>query len=294
MALWIPYPYHSLQSVLGGKDDLAIWSAAVWAPLLLGVIALTIAWVAVEFFDLSGRPEGETGRSRRARRKVWADPLAWKGFYFLVGGRVGFGVRLALVIVLGVVAAWAEGGFGRTVGFKETLHALVIVPLALIPLESLLQVARAFHAEVQDQTLSSLAVLPPHRHPWLAGLVYGGMTAALPYGIVWVVAAALHTLLLGDPVTPLSYGSAAACVYSFAFLLGHLVAWLSIRHGLGAVAIAIAAAAGLVFGVFGFQGNDALGLFTILGLLGWPVYLVYVDRIRTAFVNLVRDTATRG
>ncbi|MDX2467420.1 MAG: hypothetical protein QNL12_08905 [Acidimicrobiia bacterium] len=112
------------------------WSAKLFGLLLLGIICLLGAWrmnwahiesvaaiwVAMGFWVMAGRPPQRDGRERALCGPRWLVPVAAMlcAIWVFKLGNPGSGMRVGLIVFIGVVAYWKEDE-------SRTLGALLVV-----------------------------------------------------------------------------------------------------------------------------------------------------------------------
>jgi hypothetical protein len=213
-------------------------------------------------------------RSKGQRRlfrwvpRAWSRlPLAWKDFNFMIGGRFGFLVRLALGFAIFFCVSWMI--FGETRGYYyqsrwEIVGAIVLAISGMCAgLEVLLQAGRIFGVERKRQTLSSLAVLPWNTGKIIRQKVLGFLPCLFPWIILALAGAAVgwdslsreieRDLNFADFEWAQNRDELAVIVYVFlqSVLLLAMVVWLSLvmRRGALPASIALATLWNIVFGV---------------------------------------------
>lgn len=132
--------------------------------LVASALLFLIGWVLFDrAIDSTGqaelpRPVGlklMTARERSSRR-AWSKSLAWKDYWFVGGGIVGFGIRMVLYPLLAVgVAALDSGSAMVNVG-----DYLFGITLGCIPIELAIICSRVFRHDLDNFTWSSLLMLP--------------------------------------------------------------------------------------------------------------------------------------
>ena len=212
-----------------------------FSNLIGGLICFVLAWIAFPHFTLDdgseapARPAPARVRGSRGVRPAWSNPLAWKDFHFLAGGRRAILIKLILYPCLGMVIPILTDPTLEVVAWSiwGTCLAGFIV-------ESTFLASRIFREEISRQTLSSLVILP-WTLPSLAWSKVAGCAIALTPAIFWMIAAMVlqpdefAELLVEAPVEPAFW----MLVASFVFFL-HFVALLSLTYKWGSIPIAFA------------------------------------------------------
>jgi ABC-type transport system involved in multi-copper enzyme maturation permease subunit len=223
---------------------------------------------------------------------MWRNPLAWKDFNFMAGGRVSLAVKFAAYGFLIGFIAFLSHTFGRT-AWRESFSTTAMVLMGIFGVvETVHQAGRIFAAERQWGTLSGLMVLPMSTARIAYSKALGCALGLIPAAL-WFLAG---MLLVPEP---LSVDSAeiprilfvVASVLVEALLVAHLVAWFSIlvRHGGTLLALGVYFVGNMFFGfwvlpllLFVPQGWY-FGVWALAGRVGIVVLLHYLvlSRLRT-------------
>ena len=203
--------------------------------------------------------------------RPWADPIAWKEFHFVTGGRA---MLLGRLVVLGGLTALVVGLFaaaGNPMPAIAVGATMVIVPVVLASLESVAHGSRTLREEISWGTLASLMLLPVSPSRVIRSKVVGFLPVLLPYGAWFVLG-----LLVAAASDPDAFVEGAVFQISSGlpwYLVANVVAFvhfvllisLFVRRGAVPVAFALWVVAG-----WRIQGSF-VGLLT-LGTLGSAVY----------------------
>ncbi len=228
---------------------------------VLGTICFLLSWGLFGRF-CSGRAEsvpsrknGKTGGKslRIPRPGSWA--IAWKDFWFLIGGRRGLIYRFIGYGVL--VFGFAKMMLSSSPYMQSKDIAGMMIWLALFGLGIELQLgaARIFGIERKGLTLSSLVTLPVPLARVVWQKVIGCLASLIPGMCFVVLGLAIVPDYLDDFVEMLSRGGYRT--WMFIYMLSHIIAmpllicWLSLKMRRGAVAsgIAIGVIWNVLFGV---------------------------------------------
>jgi hypothetical protein len=252
--LWKTTPIARLVEVLGTgfAGSPAGWQVA--SHLTFGLLCFLLAWALFE--RCCDRPMEEaatTGAETRPafRRRLGRppapprDPIIWKDFHFLHGGKMWFGVR---VVGYGGALAGAVGemifkGDSPNVGFIA-LFQLVIPFVFSIDIAAM--AARLFRSEIDGQTLSALAALPSTMRQIVRRKACAFLLASTPGGICVIAGGILQHIAFassngGSSEMNLMMLMEMISSWLGAILLVHVVAWLSLSMKRGALPIGFVA-----------------------------------------------------
>jgi len=217
--------------------------------LAVGVAFFLLAWAAFGRFcdraaaGIAGSAEiSKPGAGRRIGRpsRPTGDPVLWRDFYFLHGGRVAMTVRSLIYGGAFLYVLWKVPGIS---GLNFDFSPIVVGFLAVLTLSIDLAAisARIFRSEIRDQTLSALAGLPCTMHRLAFRKATAGVFAALPgllafgAGLAIIVVKAMSTSMRLQEQFLMLVSVANACTV---FVLGvHVVAWISLFMKRGAMAV---------------------------------------------------------
>jgi len=156
-----------------GFDEPVIGFQVV-SNVVAGLVCFLLAWALFGRFALHAdvadtsrtlfsRPVGRT--RRLAPGRAWSNPLAWKDYHFLTGGKPMLVANLVGLLILYPIFfayfQWQE----RQYGFPGDMWHLfiathLIVTGAVVGLEAAIYASRIFHDEIRWQTMSALLTLP--------------------------------------------------------------------------------------------------------------------------------------
>jgi hypothetical protein len=217
----------------------------VWTDVTLGVICFATAWAAfARFADRAS--EGARHTAGPARRffglrfrrppRPWKDALAWKDFYFLTGGTPAFVVRIALygIVAATAIATTARGWRGGMSG--PGLNALCSFAFTI---ELAVIASRIFRRELNDQTFSSLALLPLTMRQIAFRKARGSLLHLLPAAIALVATnfASVFSYAAGQQNVQMMIAASAISGWVSAAFLACLVAFLSLLMKRGALPV---------------------------------------------------------
>jgi hypothetical protein len=239
---------HILSSAYSGE----MVTMQVLSNVIAGLALFSAAWA---LFDLATRSQKESSPSRfgvfrRARAlplfavgKIWSQPLVWKDYYFMTGGKLMAAGRVVAVFAL-VFAAMVIGltAFQEPFGREMFGGCLIGFALGMMALDLAVCASRVFNEEIKWKTLPSLITLPKTAGAVAWQKVKGCLIAQIPY---------LACVMLGMLVVPEYVAEfIAEALFSveglalmafwlsyYAFFL-YLTAYLSLILNRGALAVA--------------------------------------------------------
>jgi len=263
----------------------------------LGLGSFLLAWAAFDRFCDCGQDAPASTAGAPVRVLWWRIPrpsrpkrfaIAWKDYHFLFGGHAGLVIRVLVYLVLpavtlGLLKLKRDSNLGEVLSyFVNWLAIFYYIDVGAMA-------ARLFRHELNEQTLSSLAILPStiRRVAWRKALIlllvalpgtvsliglgilqlrfYGGasfsrtaMIVQAGDGAVWAVLYA-HWVLFASLLVKrggLPLGIVAAAIYGM--LMSLLASWIAQRSGLA------------------FRGNSAMSYETFLFLVTSGISLVFI------------------
>jgi hypothetical protein len=165
-------PLSRLAEIMGTGYRGAVVGWQVWGYLAVGVLCFFFAWWGFTYFAdraQEGAPAAQSTKAspgleraprsrgnRRRRSRPWRSALAWKDFHFHAGGPRRLYARLAVygVVIFGLVAGSFEAEASSFTGLCFTYTPVAFcVEIAIVA-------SRIFRWELNEQTWSSLALLP--------------------------------------------------------------------------------------------------------------------------------------
>ena len=257
-AIWTATPIARLEEVLGTGFSGSPVGWQVASNLAFGIGCFLLAWAAFQRFcdwepetaiatPLSLPPRvvlTSVVASRRSRvPRAWSDALVWKDFYFLCGGRLGFIVRLVCY------GGWLvhDGWQLVTQGSPSSVYGVGTMEYPLMPsifnIEIAVIAARIFRAELRDQTLPALAILPGPMREIAWRKARACLFATAPGAVCSILMQILFLAFLKDasgltslPMR-LTFVVEALAGWVYTALLVTLVAWLSLHLKRGALPV---------------------------------------------------------
>ena len=239
--------FHQMGTILTTGFGDPVWSWQVVSNSAIGVAAFGLAWAL--FGITSQQPQGEAisrglvGRTRAhwfSAGRPWANPFAWKDFYFIAGGIPLMLVRLAFCAALYMLATLLLSH--EMVTFYQVFLTLAVV------IDAGRVLSRSLHDEIRGQTLSALAMLPHSR----VFVIYSKFAGALLGWLPVLIVDALVTFFTPEGRSNFVWAASTSlglCVTSYFVLIPNLSVLLSLYVRWGAVTLATAIAIGIHFGM---------------------------------------------
>lgn len=220
--------------------------------VVAGLCLFVAAWAV---FNMATRSQKDSSPSRfgvfrRARAlpifavgNIWSQPLVWKDYYFLTGGKIMAAMRVGLVglVVFGIMAIGVFV-FGERFDREILGGCLIGFSLGFMGLDLAVCASRVFNEEIRWKTLPSLITLPTSSGAMAWQKVKGCLMAQIPY-----VACALLGMLivpeyvadfLAEALFSLEGLAGIALSLSYYGFFLYLTAYLSLILNRGALAVA--------------------------------------------------------
>lgn len=311
--IWEATPIHQVQKILNTGFNESIFSFQFISNLVAAPIFFGLAWLLFEPCTRNLAASTTPGRNLIPGRtsrwwglrgdRVWRNAVAWKDFYFIVGGKT-------LIIVKFVLYTLASYGiyllFNLNPQYFKWEHqgiAMMIGATVLCMIELSLYASRLFYEEVKWKTLSTLIMLPIPTWRLVLSKIAGCAISLVPVTVGFVIGAIMapdglpkffNEMTRGDSTGLFVF--AGMVLYFFVFL--HLTALLSLFVKWGALPLAfIIALVSMVFyqtmiGIVGFVMRSSVGpdffrmvlVLTDFALLALILVLgkLIVSRLKTA------------
>ena len=231
------------------------WCASVGVGLVAGTFFLLIAWWAFDrvSFDTAVIRSSQTDLSpqadefERPSRMTWSNPVIWREFTYLTGGKRGLRTRIISHSLIAFVMLIFQDTIGHVFAWASIFSGL----LALV--DGTWTASRLFRDEIRDRTWSSL-VQTPHSIErlaydklcgWLLGMI---PVIAFPYAYI-LITIIVHEHTRFDMAMELLIGSATIGISVFAYL--HLLMLMSLYFGWKAtpLTLTISFATGWIYAV---------------------------------------------
>ncbi len=220
------------------------------------------------------------------------DPLAWKDFHFLSGGKLMFLIRLCLIplAACGCALFVASDQLTGIRYLRIVPDLLGLLSLVLLVAELSVQAARVFSEEVKWKALSNLALLPLSMRSIAYAKIRGCLTACAP-SLFWLVVSVIWrwtTLDLYANHNVLSVVLQAVCYVAQFVLFLHIVAYCSLVVRWGTLPLAA-----IIFVFYLFSCFPCLGIMLIgpisgssdLGVIAMSVYSTGIAVIASSLLH---------
>ena len=264
-----------------------VFTPQVITSLALGGLGFLLSWALFDFALQDPSPEASTRglvtRSAGSRRwrspgRPWINPIAWKDFHFVTGGKPAILIRLLFYALLYLISlAITDQAFtGRMSGIRmqEVTGMYLTLSMFAVSIDAALLVSRALHEEIRSQTLATLLLLPTTSGRILYAKLGGSLLGWLPSAVCFFGG----MLLLPDgPQCVIDFfeGAFAAPFWLVAHLvlLPHLTAVIAMYARWGATFLAIGGTIGyiilevLIFEATGVPPNSPFLFFVGVGNL---------------------------
>jgi ABC-type transport system involved in multi-copper enzyme maturation permease subunit len=193
--------FHKLYAITQTGFDEPVIGFQVISNVVAGLACFLLSWALFGRFalhadvtDMSRMPLSRPlGRGRRlAPNRAWSNPLAWKDYHFLAGGKpmllanlIGL---LALYPALYAYFEWQERKFGYYGDkWRDFILTHVIITGCALGLEAAIYASRIFHDEIRWQTMSALLTLPRSIEYIAYSKVAGCLLGLVPVVVLGVV-----------------------------------------------------------------------------------------------------------
>ena len=253
-------PFAALSGILQTGFSGSAISFQFLSNIATAAIFFVLAWLVFNRFTRNetdpAPPRGLVSRRNGMLRwfsagRTWNSALFWKDFYFMAGGKMGMLIKFLLMGMVALFVAYQmvfEATADRWPAFGGVL---IFLSSAFLTLDLAVAAARIFRAELQWQTLSSVAILPMTTRSFIYHKAAAHLLAATP-GIFFLFVGILlfsTSRYLHIDFDGLS-GIMVAVMEAIFFI--HLTAYLSLFLKRGALPIAF---------VISFVGNMATAMF---------------------------------
>lgn len=268
----------------------SVWGEQAISNLAIAIFLFIISVLIFNFFTRTSTAPGPIRLPRKGNRnrlfklpRAWDNAIAWKEFFFTVGGTVGF-IASSLLLIFFVAAGILAASFQSQVKIEDVGTGLLIIGLVFFILKCVYMSSTIFNREMEEKTYSLLSLLPISIGKIAYSKILGGSLFLLPsiitifIGILFATDflenLQLNTELIGFVSVVLSG------LVEFVFYL-YLVTFFSLRVryggfvvalllffviniGLGIPGLMISMISFIPFGIF---GNSATGIFFIINSL---------------------------
>ena len=283
--------------IFGPLGRMRIADSPLLFNLILGTAFFLLAWALFGRFcsgtaDTAPRKKRSTKSTDQLRiPRPGKRSIAWKDFWFLIGGRRGLIIRyIGLGVIIFGLSAFML--FENSYSDQEDVGGMFIVIAGIaMGVELILLGARIFGVERKRLTLSSLLTMPLPLGRIVRHKIIGTLPAFIP-GLTFVVIGLFLSPRLVDEffrdlsrVRTSEFFLITYC-FTHVFTVPLLACWLSLklRRGAVAAAIALGAVVDIIFAVIvsesGSSSETELLFFGTIALVVLNIVLIY--RIRAA------------
>jgi len=227
-----------INSVLTTGFSGDIFSSLVYWNLGIGVFLFIVSWIIFPAFNRDTEKSAATpllAQTSRSSFRVWGYPIAWKEFFYSVGGIrmiickiVGYGFLAFLVT--GLIIEWDF----KNIDLEEAGYGIFFPTLFfVIPLEITLNVGAMINFEIKSKTLGTMVTLPVSVSQILFEKAIGGLLSLIPAMFYLFISVLLAPEIIANMVQGIAEEPFAAIlvplqvVLQFAFYL-HLVLLFSL------------------------------------------------------------------
>jgi ABC-type transport system involved in multi-copper enzyme maturation permease subunit len=235
--------FERLATILSTGFNESVFSVQAISNSLGGLLAFGLAWA---LFGYATRPSAPSGQSRGfqvTRRtalrwatpsRVWSWPMAWKDFHFLGGGFPMVLLKILVLAVLYPVLHYLGQLPQYSMSVETQLGTHLAISVGWLAIETSVFASRVFHDEIQDQTMSSLLILPRSIGYVAYSKVAGCLLATLPVAAFVL----LDLLVLPGQMSHQIVGSLSNSILVLG-LFCHLVTLVSLFVRWGALPLSI-------------------------------------------------------
>lgn len=282
-------------------------STAVWSPSFLyyTIVYLIVAggffFLSWMVFDQAEDSPAEAGGTRpiglrlggkaRLSRGVWTKALAWKDFWFVGGGKVGFAIRM--VAYPSVAAGLALINYPHDLSYLD--EYLFWITAICLPVEIGVICSRLFRHDLDNYTWSSLMMLPKTLGGLVGEKALGATIVILP-SLFWMLFSGmiLNNEIISEIVREINREPEVA--FGFLALFGTgvmaalMIVYLSLRTRYGAIPLTIVVC-GIGWIIFGvtmevLRVREPGGPFLFACFVLFVISVILVERIRNRLVLL--------
>ena len=291
--------FSRIEASLASTFEGPVLTSHFWYCVIAAVVLFVLACLGFEWSThrQANPPRAMTRKRRSIFRflgvpRAWTRAIAWKEFHYLTGGRVMWGLRAILfLLVFVVVYTYSKSSSG--VDWTMACPALTYCFLVILGIEIIVYASRILFDESRWGTFPLLLILPMSSRQLVTQKVMGTLLALIP-GFVWLGVAAWNypgpiTDVLSDQVY-IHFAVNFLLLVHFTVLLSVFVKWAALPC---AVCLVFAfnsccpvMSIGLVLGdLLGGPGSVAIAAITVATywiLLLLPLQVEIVSRVEDA------------
>lgn len=236
--------------MMTGFRDSAL-SFQVVSNLGAGLAFFGIAWATFDYFTRemhSAAPARGLLFRRTSKlqslgtRRAWANPLIWKDFHFLAGGKMMLIAKFVLYGLVVAAVAYAlstQNNFIFSLDWNQLGGWTIGLMITFTAAELSLYASRIFHEEIKWRTLSTLMMLPQSTASIVWSKVAGCVLALFPAVFYFVLGCLASPKAFSNVLEGLAEGGVWVGILVFIVFL-HMTALLSLFVKWGALVLAIA------------------------------------------------------
>jgi len=242
-------PFYRMTMIMKTFSTEPVWGMQNTIYIIVSVLFFLLSYIIFDACCRNTKPSSAPrlpANSRKAKwnifrvRRTWQNAIAWKTFYFNVGGKYSIFIihsllfmMIAIMIILGIIYddfmsidAEALGGIILTTGLIALFVEGIYISDAI------------FHSEVWNQTLSTLLTIPESLKSIAYKKILGGLIITIPT-LLFIAVGLLLVMddLIREIDDPEFWGVLLIFILSVVFYY-HLVAFFSLIMKYGGFIIA--------------------------------------------------------
>lgn len=157
-----------IERALQSAFNETVWPFALSWMAIETAVLFAVAWILfepctrTEVSDVSLTIWQRWARRKKGpRRRAWQAAIVGKDFRLLGGGVLFSTIRFAIYLAAVMVFVWLGSGFGQGhIDASAVGYVAIATGLTVLALEAIIAAARVFRTELNDQTWSTLVMLP--------------------------------------------------------------------------------------------------------------------------------------
>jgi hypothetical protein len=164
--------------------------------------------------------------------RVWEKALLWKDFYFLHGGRTAFVIRSVLYGSAVLFSAWSLPAAGTPMSQAGVSMGVSSILSLVFSIDLAVTIGRIFRVEINEQTFTTLAVLPCSIREIANRKLLACLLALAPGAVCMIAGQILFLMDVGKQGAILFVSLLSD--WATDILLGFVVVWFSLHLKRGA------------------------------------------------------------